>query len=117
MTLEDTAFTTYFNKKASANDKAVMSMWFDVAVRLHAKSMLRSSSESLFEGDGTEIHTFRFEIDLATCDYRSLKRATLPSDQIKDFRYTMTDARLMIVDMDEHLGGNEFKRTKQLFND
>ena len=63
MKIGDKDFQTFFNKRPKPNDKAVISMWFDVALEAHVYSLVKGP-EYHFENDGKEIHTFRYEIDV-----------------------------------------------------
>lgn len=57
--------------------------------------------------EGLEIHTLRYEFDIITGAYRDLKKRML-DEIIQGLKYNIADNKGLIIDIDDHMGGNEY---------
>lgn len=84
-----------------------LSLWLDVAIRVDCLSRIRRGAETIQEHLGVEIHTLRYEFDVITGEYRDLKKRFV-GDLIQGLKYNIADSKGLIIDIDNHLAGNEY---------
>ena len=72
------------------------------------KTHLSKKDEIIFENDGLEFHTTRFEVEVIKSDYRSLKGNLEGSDWIRNLKNKVSHPHPIIIDIDGSLNGNPY---------